>query len=261
MVTPATALDLERALGADFTKLTPSPVPDAMTLIHRRTCALVEAAVDPATGSGRRALITGEDARLYLQDLLSRLERVQVVLEVLDALQGIPPLVLEVFPRGRRLVLPRLACVVEIRGRRTVDSVRLLDPAASGRALDARLRLLPDRAALLSLFPEARRAGSHCWTLLGGTVGARPVPGGGGYELLDAAALAGALGEMIETLPDVDAADALLDTAFDTLDRSETSDGRGEPVVRWRPLGLHHELLWRRDETHTPRCVATSTTA
>ncbi len=259
---PQTVTQLRDALGEAFLELDSGPVAEAVTFVHRQTCAVVEAPLDGEGLGARPAVVDGDDARLYLADLLARRETIAEVQDILAQLQHAPPIVLEVFRRGQRLLLPRLLCVVELRGRRELDSLRILEPDRGAASVDAALRLIEDVSAVSHQFGEVRRLGDDRGTLLllGGSVAAAPVAGGGGFRLLSRGELITRMKTHIAHARDIDAADEIVATWYDCYGRRERVDPLGGAVVTWRLYPLDLDLHRDPSGVHAARCVAENTT-
>ena len=214
------------------------------TWLHRESLAIVEA---PCTGDRLDAppvVITGDDARLYLTDLLRRLATAAEVEGLLTDLQGAPPLCLEAFRGGQRLVLPRLACVIELRGRKGLDAVRIEDERTSLTAIQAALEALPDLGALQALCGDDLRPVTpdppvRHWLALGGRLGIA-TRDGGGFRVLPAEETRAILRHHASAAEDTGAVDRLMAAWFNVYDRRETagSDGRAEVHWRFEPLDL-----------------------
>lgn len=234
--------------SSGFERLETEPGAAVITLVHRASLTVVELLAD---GSGA-AVIEGEDARVYLTDVLTHQSGgVAGVIDLLGRIGGGPPIVLEAFRRGRRLLLAKLPRVVEVRGRRaTVDRVRILDEPSSAVVIDAVLRLRPTldalRATLSDVHPLVSRPRS--WLALGRRAVVVEVVGGGGFRLASADERDGILLGAARSAGDIDAVDALVARWCEIYGRRETADPRGQPTVVWRLDPLPLELVAR--ETH-----------
>lgn len=217
-------------------------------------CALVDGADDVPVR------IVGDDACTYLTDRLSRLPHPAAVIEVLERLADGPPLILEGTARSRRLVLPAAMCVVDLRGRRRLDSVVVLDEVRSRRAIDSLLRLLPAMSDLVERFGEPRRVYRDIWLLMDGRCGVERLTASGGFRLLSDTELCATLLEQAREAAHVDAIDDLVASWFSAYGRREQADPRHRAEVAWHlaPLGL----VLSRDAAGvlTTRAVAENTT-
>ena len=109
----ATPAELKEAMSTDFLELERD---GALAFVHRKTFTFVEAVHDGHVLVGSAAFVASEDARTYLADYLQRFQRVDEIVDFLSQVQQSPPIVLEVFRNGRRLLLPTLIAVIEVRG-------------------------------------------------------------------------------------------------------------------------------------------------
>lgn len=145
---------------------------ESVFLAEPTTLAVVEARLTP-TGLDHRSLVVGDDVGPVWVERLSRARHIGAAAAALERLEGGLPIALEILPRLQRWYLPSSGRVVELRGRRDVDGVRVLEVDVSRVALDAWLRVQPDMASVVSVFGAGDRAMGP-WLVAAGRVAVAP---------------------------------------------------------------------------------------
>ena len=239
--------ELREALGVAFVGL-PDPPPRALTLVHRGTLCLVEAPIDGGLLIGPPAAIEGADARAYWVDLLQRRARVPEALDLLSGLQRRPVHVLEALSTSRRLCFGQTCCVVELRGRRRLERVRVLDEPESRAVIDAVLRARGGDLALEGLFqreglsPLTPRRSTH-WLALGGKLGIAALEGGG-YRVMSPGELDEALLGRLRACAGPSAIEDVLEGWTDACARREHALPGGGAAVEWLLYDLERLVTW-----------------
>jgi len=242
---------LLHTLGPRFVCLSSGPVDGAITWVHRDSLTIIEGPVRDGHLYETASLIDGEDARLYLVDLFERSPSLDDLVNSLAEIYGSSPGVLEAFKRGRRLWVSGTQSVIEIRGKKTEFTVRILDAESAFSALDAATRMMPGREALelvvgstLALEPNTS---TSILLLKDGAVGFLPLPSGG-YGLLTDNRLCEAFMESVQPGSSIEECDARIRHWSDYYGRTEQITPSGEPLVNWRLPSLGLDFIWHRGE-------------
>jgi hypothetical protein len=183
---------------------------------------------------------------MYLADWLGRLDTQDKAVELLQQLFGGSLHVLELSKGGQRLMTPHHLTLLELRGRRgALDTVRVMDSAASATALDAVLRNLSNTESLKALLDEeiVRLPGisEQRWLALGGHALIDALEQGG-FTVTSGPALVLELQTWIAFATDISEADTWIAACFNHYQRKELADRRGTPLVGWRITASKVEL-------------------
>lgn len=245
-----TVSTLVQVLGPQFHELHAGPAEGAVTYVHRNSMTIVEAPVIGGDLAATASLIEGQDARLYLTDLLERVSSLEDVISLVTDIYGSAPGVIEAFKRGRRLWISSIEAVIELRGRKNEFTVRVLDAESAFSALDAATRMLSDKESLelivgpmLALEPSRSQS---VLTIKHSAVAFRPLASGG-YELLTDSALRAAFMESAKSLPSIEACDERIGQWCDYYGRFEHMEPDGVIRVEWRLPGPKLQLVWHGD--------------
>ena len=191
-----------------------------------------------------RAIAAGADGEAVWPELLRDSGSVGAAGAALEALEGTPCVPVELLARVQRWWLPTACRVVEIRGRREVESARVIEAAASRRAIDALLGSLERRPNLEAVLgPLTEMAGLDM--ALGGRMivdvrgaATRSLGPDSAAEALSAAFAGARLSEV----------DRAVGGAIARFGRREGAMPSGAPDVEWRFPALRVGLRWRGGE-------------